>query len=351
MPPLPQSLSSRGIPQSPSQKRAYPPRSVSSTPAPPDIAEEKIQRSGSASRLQRQQSNPSLAADDPPPPMPDALRASVPPGIKRWSLTDGPVPPTIALETPSPPQGFENPTDSGRPASPDVPYTPGMESSLAALKQSEALQRRASKRFSTYTFSKMTGSGPSSNFRRSVAAGSLLTPGDLAALTEVDETTATEPSSVRQRPRRDLSAQRSMERKGSRTASTEEASQHPVPALPSETGSSPQARVNGNSRRDASAATRLNDVAEGQEPTSPSQNMTIFLQVGRQVKKVTMDPVYSFSALRVLFVDKFSYNPGQGNFPEIYIRDPSSGVQYELEDVTEVKDKCLLSLNIERMCS
>jgi hypothetical protein len=47
-------------------------------------------------------------------------------------------------------------------------------------------------------------------------------------------------------------------------------------------------------------------------------------------------------------VDKFSYNPGLENFPAIYIRDPSSGVQYELENMEEVKQKCLLSLNIER---
>jgi hypothetical protein len=50
----------------------------------------------------------------------------------------------------------------------------------------------------------------------------------------------------------------------------------------------------------------------------------------------------------MLFVDKFAYNPGQEVFPAIYIRDPSSGVQYELEDTDEVNDRCLLSLNIER---
>ena len=64
-----------------------------------------------------------------------------------------------------------------------------------------------------------------------------------------------------------------------------------------------------------------------------------------------MEPGLSFSSLRVLFVDKFSYSPGQDNFPAIYIRDPASGVQYELEDMDEVKEKCLLSLNIERMSS
>jgi hypothetical protein len=73
--------------------------------------------------------------------------------------------------------------------------------------------------------------------------------------------------------------------------------------------------------------------------------------VGREVKKANVEPGLSLSSLRMLFVDRFSYSPGMDNFPAIYIRDPSSGVQYELEDVEEVKEKCLLSLNIERECS
>ena len=72
-----------------------------------------------------------------------------------------------------------------------------------------------------------------------------------------------------------------------------------------------------------------------------------FLQVGREDKKVTIEPGMSFASLQALFVEKFSYNPGMENFPAIYIRDPSSGVQYELEDIEEVKEMCLLSLNIE----
>ncbi len=84
------------------------------------------------------------------------------------------------------------------------------------------------------------------------------------------------------------------------------------------------------------------------ESSEEPSKMTVFLQLGREVKKVKVEKGISFSSLRVLFVDKFSYNPGLENFPAIYIRDPSSGVQYELEDTDEVKEKCLLSLNIER---
>ncbi|THG95547.1 hypothetical protein EW026_g6130 [Hermanssonia centrifuga] len=83
------------------------------------------------------------------------------------------------------------------------------------------------------------------------------------------------------------------------------------------------------------------------EPARPKGSFPVFLQLGREVKKVVIEPGLSFASLRVLFVDRFSYSPGQDNFPAIYIRDPSTSVQYELEDMEEVKEKCLLSLNIE----
>ena len=59
----------------------------------------------------------------------------------------------------------------------------------------------------------------------------------------------------------------------------------------------------------------------------------------------------TFAALRTLFTDKFAYNPGLADFPPIYLRDSASGVQYELEDVEEIKENSVLSLNIERMYS
>jgi hypothetical protein len=90
------------------------------------------------------------------------------------------------------------------------------------------------------------------------------------------------------------------------------------------------------------------DALEGRSPSASPRSFPVFLQLGREVKKAMIEPGLSFSSLRVLFVDKFSYNPGLENFPAIYIRDPSSGVQYELENMDEVKEKCLMSLNIER---
>jgi hypothetical protein len=175
-----------------------------------------------------------------------------------------------------------------------------------------------------------------------MAAGSLLTAGDLVALTEVDE--GAEEAVAQPRPRHQLGRKKSLERKQRQTVIMEEP---PVPSLPpSETTSNSNApatvAVNGISNHDRSGS-----AATLETPDSPRE-MMVYFQVGRQVKKVLMEPVTSFAALRVLFMNKFLYNPGKDNFPEIYIRDPASGVQYELEDLSEIKDKCLLSLNIER---
>lgn len=82
----------------------------------------------------------------------------------------------------------------------------------------------------------------------------------------------------------------------------------------------------------------------------PQPQKTIFLQLGRDMKKATLDTTTtpSFAALRMLFTERFAYNPGLSDFPAIYLRDPKSGIQYELEDLDELKDHSILSLNIER---
>lgn len=260
----------------------------------------------------------------------------VPASVKRYSLVDRPVslspPPLPAVlidEAPSPP--VETP-----PQTPPIDnlQAPAVASSLAALKKSDVLERRASKRFSTYNITKMTGSRERSGNRRSMAAGSLLTPGDLAVLTEVDEPNVQRTGSAR--------SSRTVARTPSPIGEAEVAP--PVPPLPPFTEPPRSQGI-----RTLSKADKVTEptISEGTpEPASPI-TFSVFLQVGREVKKVSIEPGLSFSSLRVLFVDKFSYNPGLENFPAIYIRDPSSGVQYELEDIEEVKEKCLLSLNIE----
>ena len=285
----------------------------------------------------------------PTPPLPQ-----VPANVKRYSLVDKPIS--------SPPVVVDEPSDyvGARVNSPSPPVTPPMDAlaapamanSLAALKKSDTLERRASKRFSTYNISKMTGGSTTrdrsvrsnQSNRRSMAAGSTLTPGELKVLTEEDEE---EDSSPRSLTREDSAASQKSGLRTPPTAVEPEASPRrpssPTPT-PSPTTIPSHARL-ADKTQDTLAALE----GAGSSPSS-GKSFPVFLQLGREVKKVTIEPGLSFSSLRVLFVDKFSYNPGLENFPAIYIRDPSSGVQYELEDMDEVKQKCLLSLNIEREC-
>lgn len=337
-------------PSQPQPRRDWP----EPTPRPPSRAS-----SATASDVQREQH-----ADAPPVPRPPS---QVPSHVKRYSLVDRPVssptppptaptPPAVVIdEAPpavngtvgSPPPPQDSPPIPLPPPFLDSPPpdAPAVQYSLAALKQSDALERRASKRFSTYNISKMTGGSINRGHpnRKSMAVSSALTPGDLAVLTEADEEEET-PS------RRDRSKVSQRSRNPSPIVEDEEESTTPpVPPIPSPSrGPSPKPSVKSDVGKDLPP--RPADLSRSVSRTrgTPPNTFTVFLQVGREVKKVTIERGLSFASLRVLFVDKFSYSPGQGNFPAIYIRDPASGVQYELEDMDEVKEKCLLSLNIER---
>ncbi|KAG5647445.1 hypothetical protein DXG03_009375 [Asterophora parasitica] len=280
-------------------------------------------------------SSPKVQPDNPPKPSPASV---VPASVKRYSLVDKPVAPAVVVEPSSPHLDQENTPSSPAPQTPPPELPPAMANSLAALKKSDVLERRASKRFSTFNISKMTGGstvrersvrGGGHPSRRSFAASNALTPGDLAVLTEVEDE---EPAPSTPLRREGSGRSRSISR-----ANTPEKRRPPVPPLPS----TPEPPTIVEPRDELSVEDKPVDVS-----SDPSK-ITVFLQLGREVKKAVIEANLSFSSLRVLFVDKFSYNPGQDNFPAIYIRDPSSGVQYELEDTDEVKEKCLLSLNVE----
>lgn len=332
-----------------------------------------------------------------PPPVPQA-----PPNMIRYSLSDRPVPPSpptmilqdtrpsFVLDTTSPAASDTNlvavdaehnlvpKNDIIHPTSPsvgteqdlDMPMdairAPAMESSLAALKKSDALERRASKRFSTYTFSKMTGTrdkGISAldklvgggddrrRNRRSAAFGGNLTPGDLESLAEENESPL---KSVRpSRSNRSDSSSSGSRKPAMGYASGEEPP--PVPPMPESITPATTAELAFTPEPGAPEPMGLltppTSIAKPppESSTLGLQTVTIFLKLGLQVKKAKLDrDGLSIPSLRLQFTEKFSYNPGMENFPAIYINDPSSHIQYELEDMDEIKDKSLLSLNIER---
>jgi hypothetical protein len=303
---------------------------IFSEPQPPDYPQGHSPRyTATPTEVSSEQPPDPPAEITPSPPVPPS---AVPSHVKRYSLVDKPVSPPAVVVEPSSPHSDHF---SG-PSTPPPELPPAMANSLAALR-GDVLERRASKRFSTFHISKMTGASTARersnrghpNRRSLLAASSALTPGELAVLTEVDDEEGPQPPL-----RNDGSAKpQSISR-----AATPERRQAALP-VPPQTEEHPTTIKESDQQSSADGII---------DPRSGTSQITVFLQVGREVKKASLEPNISFASLRVLFVDKFSYNPGQENFPAIYIRDPSSGVQYELENTDEVKDRCLLSLNIER---
>ncbi|KAI1308410.1 Bud site selection protein 6 [Mortierella claussenii] len=96
---------------------------------------------------------------------------------------------------------------------------------------------------------------------------------------------------------------------------------------------------------DASSAISLPMTDATAEPVDRS--LTLFLQVGKSVKKTKFEGELTHSALRMLFMEKFQYNPGQQDFPTIYVKDPHTNIHYELESLADVKQNAFLSLNVD----
>ncbi|CRJ90114.1 hypothetical protein BN1708_009328 [Verticillium longisporum] len=59
----------------------------------------------------------------------------------------------------------------------------------------------------------------------------------------------------------------------------------------------------------------------------------------------------SIGRLQLAFIEKFSWNTHSNgaDLPDIYIQDPVSGVRHELEDLSDIKDRTVLVLNIEAL--
>lgn len=81
--------------------------------------------------------------------------------------------------------------------------------------------------------------------------------------------------------------------------------------------------------------------------SEPEYPCFVFLQIGRNVKKARLSAPPELASLRQLFVERFGYNPGLAEWPDIYLRDADSGVHYELEDMNEIRAGSVLSLNVD----
>ncbi|KAK8039532.1 hypothetical protein PG993_007943 [Apiospora rasikravindrae] len=83
-----------------------------------------------------------------------------------------------------------------------------------------------------------------------------------------------------------------------------------------------------------------------------TKELTLFLQYKSKVKKFVLPEGYAdltIGRLQLAFIEKFSWNTttNGADLPEIYIQDPVSGVRHELEDLSDIKDRTVLALNVE----
>ncbi|OAL34269.1 hypothetical protein AYO20_06525 [Fonsecaea nubica] len=90
--------------------------------------------------------------------------------------------------------------------------------------------------------------------------------------------------------------------------------------------------------------------------SSPPQGkeLTLFLQYRSKIKKFVLADGYdelTIARLQLAFIEKFAWNTQHNgvDLPEIYVQDPVSGVRHELEDLSDVKDRSVLVLNVEAL--
>ena len=89
-----------------------------------------------------------------------------------------------------------------------------------------------------------------------------------------------------------------------------------------------------------------------EQSPQPGKELTLFLQYKSQIKKFVLpDGLNDLTVgrLQLAFIEKFAWNTHSNglDLPDIYIQDPVSGVRHELEDLSDIKDRCVLALNVE----
>ncbi|KAH0548228.1 hypothetical protein GP486_008061 [Trichoglossum hirsutum] len=128
--------------------------------------------------------------------------------------------------------------------------------------------------------------------------------------------------------------------------------QLPQKQPPKEDDSTIEGRPHENHSTTASSSPRQSRQFVPEQSPEPGKELTLFLQYKSKIKKFVLPDglnELSIARLQLAFIEKFAWNThSNGNdLPEIYIQDPVSGVRHELEDLSDVKDRSVLVLNVE----
>ncbi|RDH29354.1 actin interacting protein 3-domain-containing protein [Aspergillus welwitschiae] len=304
------------------------------------------------------------------------------------------------------PKGSVTSTNAPPYPTPPPPPAPKQDDALGALQRSGELERRASRRFSAYQIQKHLGTSSSGvpvlptqnspipnrgrDVRESLNAvrlrgsvhGRQRSTNRLHDAKVAPQAPSSVPSIEEERPKSrvgspaELPAEgataakdKSVERPGSGPADQPAIGRQPDLPRPSEEPSLAEAFEPVKDAAPTAAARPGTPKSEGQQPAvsastppqasqyspeqqSPGKELTLFLQYRSKIKKYVLPEGYTgltIGRLQLAFIEKFAWNTHNNgvDLPEIYIQDPVSGVRHELEDLSDVKDRSVLVLNVD----
>lgn len=266
---------------------------------------------------------------------------------------------------------------------PPPPPKASQQSALAALQRGGDLERRASRRYSAYQISKHLGAQAAGipmlppqttpipnrgrgEVRESMRAmqardntGHKRHGSGKPRQTTLDSSPVRVPSRVSEEPEgpAELPAPQSPDDKyrTSATLAGPLTDDMPVMAAEEEESARPTAPKSAPAPPAARAQTPDKPPSTVTEASPPAtKELTLFLQYKSKVKKFVLPEGYeelSIGRLQLAFIEKFSWNTQQNgaDLPDIYIQDPISGVRHELEDLSDIKDRTVLVLNVEAL--
>ena len=250
-------------------------------------------------------------------------------------------------------------------SSPSPPITetvlevpPEARASLALIQRSDGFGRRASKRFSSYAFNRTLPGSPT--HQKASSAGSPQRPtrrGERPPpMPAFPESMAMDNLGIAfeddQRDRSSVSLHSAYLQANGNGSSRSSPLRSTSPPSTRSGGSSGSVRILKTPEPEditQQSTPRPGDTtAASISPSPASGSFSVGLRIGRKKKKAILDHPVTLSSLRLLFMERFDYDPGMEDFPAVYIRDDRIGEDFELEDMDDVRESCVLSLNIDR---
>ncbi|KAH8811890.1 actin interacting protein 3-domain-containing protein [Xylogone sp. PMI_703] len=274
---------------------------------------------------------------------------------------------------------------------PPPPPPPKEQNAFAALQRGGELERRASRRYSQYQISKLVGASPNGvpmlptqssplpnrgRFESRESMRAVQTRGEQnhgrqnstinRASQIITQPPVLAPPPPSELPASDSSPEKSPDEKVRQSPLEYEAPSATLkgppidilpPLPPSSEDLSPVMQHSDTKQKPERPETPPQPARESQltpddSPPPPDRDLTIFLQYKTKVKKFVLAEGHkglTMARLQLAFIEKFAWNTHHNgvDLPEIYVQDPISGVRHELEDMSDVKDRSVLVLNVE----